>query len=302
MAGLIARLFGGASRPPDPDPLPGEGGYAMPPGPYGEGGFPGSTSVTRTFKGNNPRGFKVKATTNYGITPVTDARAEMQETPGTFYGGSMLRTGHLNDTAGANIPRLARATETPPTQREPQIARDIPGAANVRNKVAQRYKARPGEVRSYLSSPRGDLPPVNPGGQATDGNVHPERAVTPVTVPSRFVFAGGGNQTYYMLRQMPYTGRGDGARGADLNGTRYYATGAPEFLNASMGEYGSARLDGPLHRPTTFTEPAPWSANYYDTTESTGTSSDPGTGGQSPDAVYVSPGAGRASNRTGRRA
>jgi hypothetical protein len=114
------------------------------------------------------------------------------------------------------------------------------------------------------------------------------------------VFAGGGVQTWSVQRQMPYNGRGDGARGADLNGTRYYATGAPVNVNGANGEYGIGRLRGPNHRPTVFTEPAPWSQNYYDTTQTTGTPDQPGPATQAPDMVYVSPSAGRASNSTGR--
>lgn len=294
MAGLIAALFGGKSRPPDPDPLPGQGGYAMGAGPYGAGGFPGSTSATRTFRGTNPRIAKVRADTNYGITPVTQARYEMQHnSPAEFFGGPMLKTGAGNDTAGGELGTLAahdpRATTTLYSQAQSQISLGVPGAQNVRNDVALKYKAAPGQVHTYQSAPRGD-----------QGNGPTEAAASAVTVPSRFVFAGGGVQTWSVQRQMPYNGRGDGARGAALDGTRYYATGAPEFANGGQGQYGVGRLRGPNHRPTVFVEPAPWSANYYDTTAATGTPDNPGSGGQAPDMVYVSPTAGRASNRTGR--
>lgn len=296
MAGLIAALFGGKSAPAPLDPLPGQGGYAMPPGPSGQDGFPGSTSQTRTFRGTNPRAFKVRADTNYGITPVTQARAEMQDVPGEFYGGPMLHTQPgLNDTAGANPLEQAQAagghsgmdTETPETRRRFQISRNVPGAQNVRNTYAEDYKARPGMLRAYRPAFRGDDPSASRG---------------EVLAESRFVFAGGGVETYAMERQMPYGGRGDGARGADLNGSRYYATwtGADEFVSAAAGEYGISRLRGPNHRPVMFAEPAPWSANYYDTTASVGTPSDPGSGGQAPDMVYVSPPAGRARNGIGR--
>jgi hypothetical protein len=121
-----------------------------------------------------------------------------------------------------------------------------------------------------------------------------------VTVPSRFVWDGGGVQTWSVQRQMPYTGRGDGARGADLNGTRYYAEGPPVNLNGGLGAYGVARLRGPNHRPVYFNEPAPWTSQYYDTTASVGTPDAPGPGGQAPDAVYVSPEVPRGFNSTGR--
>jgi hypothetical protein len=342
MAGLIARLFGGRSRPPDPDPLPGVGGYRMPRGQTGAGGYPGSTALRRTFGGRNPRTVGLRADTNTGwesglsstpqvrqssyrgdergaaltgprSTPVVVTQQptiaeQMQATPATFYGGPLLRTGPGNNTAGANPLGPAqragghskRDTETPPTQRQPMIGLNVPGAQNVRNQIAQRYKAVPGQSHTYQSASRPDQAPVGRRGQNGDGSVKPEQVSSPVTVQSRFVFNGGGNQTWYMLREMPYGGRGDGARGAQLSGLRYYATGqADQFWNAGQGDYGIARARGGK-RPVSFTMPAPWSANYYDTTESVGTSEAPGAATQAPDLVYVSPSAGRASNSTGR--
>jgi hypothetical protein len=97
---------------------------------------------------------------------------------------------------------------------------------------------------------------------------------------------------------MPYGGRGDGARGAQLSGQRYYATGqSGAFWNAGQGDYGIARERGGK-RPVSFTEPAPWTTDFYDTTAGVAGQST----GQSPSTVYVSPSAGRASNSTGRRA
>jgi hypothetical protein len=103
---------------------------------------------------------------------------------------------------------------------------------------------------------------------------------------------------------MPYGGRGDGARGADLNGQRFYATGqSDQFWNAGQGQYGIGRQRGSDHKtPVSFTEPAPWTAQYYTTTDSVGTNDTPNDSpGQQPSAVYVSPSSGRASNSTGRR-
>jgi hypothetical protein len=95
---------------------------------------------------------------------------------------------------------------------------------------------------------------------------------------------------------MPYAGRGNGARGADLNGQRYYAAGqGDQFWNAGQGDYGAARKAGGK-RPVGFTAPAPWTTNYYDTTPEMQNAQ----AGQAPNAVYVSPNAGRASNGTGR--
>lgn len=339
MAGLIAALFGGRSRPPDPDPLPGQGGYRMPTGRAGETGFPGSTGQTRTLKGTNPRIAEVRADTNTGWesgpgtatverqesyrgdvpgastrnpratgtgrTPQGQLRQVMQTNdPSEFYGGPALRTGPGNDTAGGNPGTRAfhgvRSTETPPARREPVIGAGTPGSANVRNTYAQRYRNAPGQVHTYQSASRPDQAPVARNGQAADGSVKPDEVSSPVSVPNRFVFPGGGNITWSVLREMPYGGRGDGARGAALSGERYYATGqADQFWNGGQGDYGVSRLRGG-RRPVSFRQPAPWSANFYDTTADVGTPDAPGPGGQSPNAVYVSPAGGRASNSTGR--
>jgi hypothetical protein len=117
-------------------------------------------------------------------------------------------------------------------------------------------------------------------------------------VANRFVFDDGGNQTWAVQREMPYAGRGDGARGADLDGRRYFATGqATQFWNAGQGDYGIARLSGGDHkRPVSFSTPAPWTANFYDTTQ--GVAEETTT--QAPPMIYVSPTTGRATNGTGR--
>ena len=254
--------------------------------------------------GNNPR------STPPVITPQTAMRQKMQNNdPSEFFGGPALHTRPGNNTAGGNPLSPAQAagghsqrdTTTPWNQAQPQIGGQAPGSQNVRNTFAQRYKARPGEMHAYLSAPRADQAPVSPGGQATDGNVKPSRVVQPVTVPSRRF--DDGVISWSVLREMPYGGRGDGARGADLNGQRYYATGqAEQFVNAGMGGLGTARqLGSGNKRPVGFTQPAPWTANFYDTTSSVGTTDNPNASpAHQPDAVYYSPGGLRASNSTGR--
>lgn len=341
--GVISRLFGASARsrgPADTNPLPGIGGYSLPPGPAGQTGFPGSTKQTRTFQGNNPRAVKVRADSDAGFeqqlsdtvqvrqgsyrgdvpgaavrgpraTAATGTRQPvltevMQSTPATLAGGPTMKTGPGNNTAGAHpvAPSAAAGghsmidTTTPYSAAQPEIGQGVPGANNVRNQVAQRYKAAPGGTRTYKSAARADQAPVNRGGQNTDGNVHPDAAVTQVSVASRFVFDAGGNQTWAVAREMPYGGRGDGARGADLNGQRFYTTGQTgQFMNAGQGDYGIARERGADHkRPVSFTTPAPWTANYYDTTQ--GVAEETTT--QSPNMVYVSPTTGRATNSTGR--
>jgi hypothetical protein len=314
----------------------------MPRGPFGAGGYPGSTRSTRTFGGNDPRTAGLRTDTNSGwesglserrqvrqaayrgdirgaatanptttgsvSTPQPQATALLQGRTGEFFGGPMLRTGAANNTAGANPLTPAqrvgghsnRDTRTPANRTQPIISVGTPGANNVRNTIALRYKAKPGDMHTYKSASRADTAPVNRGGQATDGNVHPDRVVTDVTVPSRYVGAEGGVTSWSVLRQMPYTGRGDGARGAELTGQRYYATGqSDQFLSAGQGDYGIARQRG-RKRPVSFTTPAPWATNFYDTTSSVGTIQEPGEASQSPNQVYMSPSTGRATNRTGR--
>lgn len=251
------------------------------------------------------------ATANPRATPATASRQPvltelMQATPATLAGGPLMKTGPGNNTAGAHpLGRSAAAgghsmieTTTPWSRASSEIGLDVPGAVNVRNQVAQRYKAAPGGVHVYKSAARADTAPVNRGGQATDGNVRPDAVVTEVMVSSRFVFDAGGNQTWAVAREMPYGGRGDGARGADLNGHRYYAAGQDgQFMNAGQGDYGIAREQGADHkRPVSFATPAPWTANFYDTTDGVAQE----TTAQAPNMIYVSPSTGRATNRTGR--
>jgi hypothetical protein len=240
----------------------------------------------------------------------TAIRQEMQHnSPAEFYGGPALKTGPGNNTAGGEPLAPAQAagghsaidTTTPLSQAQPQIGGGTPGAQNVRNTIAERYKYPGGILHSYLSAPRADQAAPNPGGQATDGNVHPGAVVQEVTVPDRYFV--DGLTSWSVLREMPYGGRGNGARGADLNGQRYYATGQEtQFWNAGQGEFGIERLRGSGNkRPVGFTQPAPWTANYYDTTASVGTTTDPNaTPEQQPQAIYYSPGGLRASNSTGR--
>lgn len=286
MAGLISRLFGGNTRPPETDPLPGVGGYAMPPGPAGQTGFPGSTGSTRTFSAHNTSAAKLplRGQANTGLI-----RAELQSTPGTNKGGPTDNTNPLNQTAGGHPLSGAQAvgghseidTTTPYSRAQPQISRDIPGAQNVRNTKAQSYKAVPGQVRSYESAPRADQANLAPG----DGGAGLGPVTTQVTGVSRFVFDGGGVETWAVDRRIPYTGRGDGLRGAQLDGNRYYAAGQyDQFVSAQSGKYGVERLRGGK-RPVNFTQPAPWTGNYYDTT----TQVEQQTAPQAPDAVYVSP-------------
>jgi hypothetical protein len=273
---------------------------------------PGTVAQVRqaSYRGD-VRGAALKgprATPRVATIQPLQAQQLQQNSPAEFFGGPMLKTGPGNNTAGGHPLTPAQAagghserdTTTPWIHAQPEIAGDVPGAQNVRNTIAERYKNPAGQLHTYKSAARPDQAPVNPGGQATDGNVHPDRVTQDVTVQNRAVFP---EYTWSVLREMPYGGRGDGARGADLNGQRYYATGQQDqFWNAGQGSYGLGRLQGSGNkRPVSFTQPAPWTANYYDTTASVGTADDPNQNpAQQPDSVYTSPGGLRASNSTGR--
>lgn len=244
------------------------------------------------------------------VLPQTAIRQEMQHnSDAEFYGGPQLATGPGNNTAGGNplTPsqraggHSQRDTTTPWYDAQPELGGHVPGAQNVRNTIAERYKYPGGILHTYLSAPRADQAQPNPGGQATDGNVDPSAVVQPVTVEDRYF--DDSVIGWSVLREMPYGGRGNGARGADLNGQRYYATGqSDQFWNAGQGGYGIARQRGAGNkRPVSFTQPAPWTAQYYDTTADVGTADNPNPDpAQQPASIYMSPGGLRASNSTGR--
>lgn len=344
MAGLIKALFGGKPSPAvDAEPVPGIGGYTQGRGPTGQSGFPGSTSQTRTNRNKSPRSAKINADTNTGFeqglsgvpqvrqaafrgdqptrprqtppvsTPQPVLTRNMQDVPATNLGGMMLHTGPGNNVAGNHpLSPAQRAgghsmidTTTPYSKASPVISGNVPGAQNVRNTIAQRYKNPAGLLHTYKSFPRPDQAPRLPSGGNADGNVKPDLVTQDVTVQNRGQYpANGGNYTWSVMREIPYGRRGDGARGADLNGQRYFATGQEDqFWNGSQGSYGIHRQRGSRTASAiNFTQPAPWSSNVYTTTQSVGTQADPNTSpGQQPDAVYVSPPGRRASRRTGRR-
>ena len=347
MAGLIAALKKRKAPATPWDPaLAGMGGARQGVSRTGDAGYPGSTSVTRTFRGASPRDVKIRADSNVGFdqgfegdvtrqasrtwaegnrnprdtppvtTPQTRAVGSLRRNPGEWFGGLPLRSDAVAPAthaagSGLNPGQGAAAagghstydTETPRTSRQPDISGDVPGSANVRNTRAQRYKAASATMWTYLSAPRPDQNPPVTGESGAGGGKW--AYATPVTVPNRYRWGGpqGGVQTWSVQRQMPYGPgeRGGGARGADLNGTRYYAEGPPIALNAGTGDYGVARLRGDkTKRPVSFTEPAPWTAQFYDTTGSVGSADAPGPGGQAPSAIYVAPEVPRGLNSTGR--
>ena len=347
MAGLIAALTRRKAPATPWDPaLAGMGGARQGVSRTGEEAVPGTTSVTRTFRGASPRDVKLRADEVGGFDqgfegadtrqvsrtwaegnanprdtpPVTTPRpravGSLRRNPGEWFGGVPMRSDAVapaTHAAGSGLNPLSGAaaagghstydTETPRTSRQPDISGNVPGSSNVRNEYAQRWKNASAIMHTYLSAPRPDQNPKVEGELGAGGGKW--AYTTEVTVPNRYRWAGpqGGVQTWSVQRQMPYGPgeRGGGARGADLNGTRYYAEGPPVALNAGVGSYGVAWLRGDkTKRPVSFTEPAPWTAQFYDTTSSVGTADAPGPGGQAPSAIYVSPSPARNLNSTGR--
>src|SRR6185437_480994 len=271
MAGLIAQLFGG-KRKANTDPHPGEGGYAMPRGPVGEGGFPGSTAAapvvhTQSADGRRERQLSASAAQDEWKTLPTRERSGLPRNP------------------RARNKAQADDTYKPST---PVVGANAPGSENVRNTYAQKYKADPSLIRVYLSSP-------NPGtnGGRSSGNTDNGAVLggdpTPVTVQSRWVSREGAQEGFtadrripYMIHHRPEGYRGAGSnRGADLSGQAYRMEAKEETAGLPDGDYGIARRRGPNHRPVRFEQPGPWAANYRDVAPDEGT--------HQPNMVRVSP-------------
>ena len=305
MAGLLGKLFG--SNQPDPDPNPGIGGYWPPRGPYGEGGYPGSTAATRL----NPAEAAGK---------LHDAPARPQR----YYGSrvSRPRTPTIPAQQANVIPAPAQNGSLPyqgpdaktnpdrvrDTEHRPHIviSQNIPGGQRQRNTVYQGgIKAIPGQPHTYRSAPKGDGFPI-----------------TEVTVPNRYVYGGvnGGTDALddmMTARRMPYTGHGaenhmtdpvtgvplharGSVRGAALNGDRLFLAPALQVSGLKQGgAYGKKSRGTQRHRPTIYAEPAPKNAQFYDTTASVGTPDRPGTARQVRPAVHFSPQAQRRGWRRG---
>ena len=269
-------------------PLPGIGGYDYPRGPYGATGFPGSTPASaRTHTEDRPEGAR-------GLRQLTVSgnQAEWVTLPTRRPNGTPrqpLSRSHRGEHTGT------WTGETGPEQRmTPVIGANAPGSQNVRNTYAQRYKARPELVRVYQPSPnpgktgaRLDAPSQYHPGTFIRG--HPDGKPVPgmdanpgpppsVTVPSRFVSAEGAQEDYAMNRELLFTKGGTPApyppgytgnvhlRGARMTGQRYFgALADQQRIGLASDAYGLSRARGPRHRPVSFQQPAPWTANYYDT-------------------------------------
>ena len=211
---------------------------------------------------------------------------------------------------GDGTPRQPRARQRRSTAVEKRMTPVLPGpgeSRGVRNTIAQRYKARPELIRAYTPAP-------NPGktGARLDAGAqyhpgvfvhgHPDGKPVPgmdsnpgidspvVTVPSRYVSPEGSQEGYAMDRPLLFARGGTPApypdsysrstgnhhmRGGRLTGQRYYgAIRDQQQIGLPTDAYGLSRARGPRHRPVGFTQPAPWTANYYDVPGGTSAPSD----------------------------
>jgi len=324
-------------------PQPGTGGYAYPPGPFGATGYRGSTSAAAPTHSQGRDGrkdpqYQGRPTLNATSIRARDTGPEFDDvsvwavpkpqpspsqhefTPGTEAenGNRYLRR---DGTPRQPFARQKRSTSSE-RRMTPIIGANAPGSQNVRNTIAQRYKADPSKVREYKPAP-------NPGktGAHLNGKsqYHPDQQVygqpggkpipgmdsttandNPVTVQSRYVSHEGAQEGYAMNRDLAFTKGGKPAgypatyegvrhlRGGRLTGNRYFGEiDEQQQIGLPSDSYGIARKRGPRHRPVKFEVPAPWSANYYDLPPHEGT--------QSPDMIRRSPGGGRRASTRVRR-
>jgi hypothetical protein len=261
VSGIFDRLFGGPKAvAADDDPVPGIGGYVWPRGPAGATGYPGSTSARRL----NPQLARrhMMAATMAPSATIESQQLARQDTAGEENGG---------------LPRGTLAETGVGPQYQDTEVRSNPVISAHHDGYQQRNTTRP--------------PRQNSGGPASDGQG-----------VNRYAFGGeaGGFESHSVERQIPYTRHGPlpgqhnakQLRGADLSGTRFTLK-PPVFVPQGDG-FGKARRSQ-RNRPTVFAEPAPWSAQFYDTTAATGGPDDPGTPATVRN-IHVSPAVQRANN------
>ena len=287
-------------------PLPGAGGYDYPRGPFGATGFPGSTPAsprthTQTADGRHDRqltttGIWARDTgpEALDVTPVRVPRPQPSYSQVEFLPGTTRPESRF--IRGNGTPRQPRARQmrsTSPEHRMTPVVGGAPGSQNVRNQLAQRYKAVPGELHTYRVSPNpgktgacldapsryhpGTFVHGHPDGKPVPG-MAPQTGFPPeVTVPSRYVSAEGAQEDYAMNRPLLFAKGGTPAsypqgyqgnehvRGGRLTGERYVgALADQQRIGLPSDAYGLSRARGPRHRPVSFQQPEPWTANYYD--------------------------------------
>lgn len=317
-------------------PLPGVGGYDYPRGPFGATGFPGSTPGAPHVHTQGPDGRLDRQLTAIEVwardtgPEALDPGPVRVPKPQTPYGQVRFTPGSTQPASrfvrGDGTPRQPTArtgAETRPERRMTPVIGGAPGSQNVRNTIAQRYKARPELIRAYrpapnpgktgaaLNGPSQYHPGVfsygNPDGKPVPG-MDSNPGTGTVTVQSRFVSAEGSQEGYAVDRPLmfarggvaPYPDsyvRSTGVhhlRGGRLTGQRYFgALRDQQRIGLESDSYGIARARGPRHRPVSFTPPAPWTANYYDVPADMSV--------QPSDMVHTSPSRGRRATNKPRR-
>lgn len=223
-------------------PVPGEGGYNYPRGPYGKTGFPGSTPASRRTHTQDGTGRKDPSDRGIPKITISGQQDQWERLParrsyaGSYIGGEggVLEDSDLTEPrpkrpttireligflAGRQVQppaRVKKRTTGPERRATPHIGANAPGSQNVRNTYARRYKADPALWRSYRPSPN----PGKTGAQFDaparyhpDTTVHghpdgkpvpgqPPNAGPVVFVQSRFVSAEGAQEDYAMDRPM----------------------------------------------------------------------------------------------------
>lgn len=309
----------GRPRRGAPLPRPGIGGYDYPRGPYGKTGFPGSTPASlgridhdQTAEGRRDRqlsasGAQIRDTGREFQDPYPVMVPKPQPSPANI----RLRPGTAPEPGNRFLrrngsPRLPRArsvarTTGPEHRMDPHIGDvQLGGRKPVRNQVAQRWKAIPGQWRPYrpaanpgktgarLTGPSQYHPGTIVYGDPEGGPIpampfNPDGTPPEVVVSSRYVSLEGGQEGYAMNREMLFAKGGTppaippGAdphiRGARMSGQRYFGNiEDQQRIGIPSDSYGIKRRRGPNHRPVGFQLPEPWTANYYDQPSDQGTS------------------------------
>jgi len=253
------------------NPVPGGGGYTAGTGPVNEQGFPGSGPAAPWLHGQSAGDVPHQRQT------VSADQFAHDEIPHGNWTGQVLR----------NIATTQPRSHDTEIKGTIVLSRAVPGSQNQRNDWCYNRFARPDGVNRYVYG-------GEEGGPCT-GQGRPGPEDTGVSPP----VVNGGYSTPVFDRRMPYTSWGYGRRGSQNSGWRFYRNVPDQFGGWPAGHYGDFRMAGPRHRPTTFTEPSPWTASYFDTTASTGSATVPGTAGQQVQQIYVSLEAARTSWRRG---
>lgn len=301
-------------RRSDPDPNPGIGGYTAPRGPYGEGGYSGSTAWTR----QNPQAAADRlhnAPARPSATPPFGRRYTVRRAPtiGQQQANQIPYPAHQGGIPFTGPHSATNPARVRDTERRPDIVLSKGskgGGERVRNDYYRGgRRAQPGQDITVRSASKGRHFPV-----------------TDVTVPGRYTYGGvnGGTDTMQGLldsRRAPYTGQGGfriadrhpgqvgglghakgSVRGAVLDGTQFRMPAITRDTRVSkQGGAVGRRQRGTVkrHRATIFNEPAGWAGKSYVTTAETGSPDVPGRNSQVVQDVTVSPAARPARSRWG---